>query len=116
MIDLEPNPRNAAMIALMYGAGLRVSELVGIRWRDCQARLRSEGQVTVFGKGAKTRTVLLSAAVFARVQRLCKDAAEDDFVFASRKGDGRLNTSHVLRITKRAARRAGTPIPAAAAA
>ena len=107
MIDLEPNPRNAAMIALMYGAGLRVSELVGIRWRDCLARSGGYGQATVLGKGAKTRTVLLSAGVFARVQELRNDATDDDFIFASRKGGGRLNTSHVLRITKRAARRAG---------
>ena len=58
MIDLEPNPRNAAMIALMYGAGLRVSELVGLRWRDLQARQNGTGQVTVLGKGGKTRTIL----------------------------------------------------------
>lgn len=107
MIDLEPNPRNAAMIALMYGAALRVSELVAVRWRDVQSRSRGEGQVTVFGKGGKTRTVLLSAKTFSRLSRLRGGAGDDSFVFASRKGGGRLNPSHVLRITKRAARRAG---------
>lgn len=107
MIDFEPNPRNAAMIALMYGAALRVSELVGLRWRDVQARSNGQGQVTVLGKGAKTRTILLSANVFSRVLVLRAGAANDQAVFASRKGRGHLNTSHVLRITKRAARRAG---------
>ena len=107
MIDLEPNPRNAAMIGLMYGAALRVSEAVAVRWRDLQARSNGQGQVTVLGKGSKTRTVLLTAGVFARVIALRGSADEDAFVFASRKGRGRLNTSHVLRVTKRAARRAG---------
>jgi integrase/recombinase XerD len=107
MIDLEPNIRNAAMIALMYGAALRVSELVAVRWRDLQARSNGQGQVTVFGKGGKTRSILLSENVFSRVICLRAGAADDAFVFASRKGAGRLNTSHVLRITKRAARRAG---------
>lgn len=116
MIELEPSPRNAAMIALMYGAGLRVSEMVAVRWRDIQARPNAQGQVTVLGKGNKTRTVLLSAGVFARVTALRGDAGDagdagdggdDAFVFGSRKGGGCLNTSHVLRITKRAARRAG---------
>jgi integrase/recombinase XerD len=107
MIDLEPNPRNAAIIALMYGGGLRVSELVSIRWRDLQARSNREGQVSVFGKGGKTRAILLGANVFSRVSLLRNGASDDAFVFASRKGGGRLNTSHVLRITKVAARRAG---------
>lgn len=107
MIDLEANRRNAAMIALMYGAALRVSEMVAVRWRDLQARSNGHGQVTVLGKGSKTRTVLLSAGVFARIVALRNGADKDGFVFASRKGGGRLNTSHVLRVTKRAALRAG---------
>ena len=107
MIDLELNARNAAMIALMYGAGLRVSEAVSLRWRDCQARSNGQGQVTVLGKGSKTRAVLLPASVFSRLLQLRFGAADEAFVFSSRKGGGRLNTSHVLKITKRAARRAG---------
>ena len=107
MIDLEPSPRNAALIALMYGAGLRVSEAVAVRWRDLQARSNGQGQVTVFGKGGKTRTILLPAGVFARAMSLHDGADDNGFVFASRKGAGQMNTSHVLKITKRAARRAG---------
>lgn len=107
MIDLEPSLRNAAMIALMYAAGLRASEVVSIRWRDCQARSNDQGQITVFGKGAKTRTILIPASVFTRLILLRDGATDDGYVFASRKSGGPLNTSHLLRITKRAARRAG---------
>jgi integrase/recombinase XerD len=107
MIDLEPNIRNAAMLALMYTAGLRASELVALRWRDCQARSNGEGQISVLGKGSKTRTILIPASVFAGVILLRNGANDEAFVFASRKAGGPLNTSHLLRITKRAARRAG---------
>ncbi|MGA2442066.1 MAG: tyrosine-type recombinase/integrase [Tepidisphaeraceae bacterium] len=107
MIALEPSPRNAAILALFYGGGLRVSELVGLRWRDVQVRADGTGQVTVMGKGAKTRTVLLSAGVFARIAALRENAADDAPVFRSRKRAGRLHPGHVLKLTKSAARRAG---------
>jgi integrase/recombinase XerD len=106
MIALEPNPRNAAIIALLYGAGLRVSELVGLKWKDVVQRGDGTGQVSVFGKGAKTRTILLSAGVFARVIAMRSQSGDDQPVFRSRKR-GPLHPSQVLRIVKRAARRAG---------
>lgn len=106
MIDLEPNARNAAILATFYGAGLRVSELVGLRWRNVQARTNGQGQLTVLGKRAKTRSILLPASVFGRLVQLRGDALDDQPVFRSRKG-GHLDPGHVLRITKRAAKRAG---------
>src|SRR5215813_6679860 len=58
MFALEPNARNRIILKTLYYAGLRVSELCGLRWRDLQSR-GEEGQMTVFGKGGKTRAVLL---------------------------------------------------------
>jgi integrase/recombinase XerD len=107
MIDLEPNPRNAAILSLMYAAGLRVSELVGLRWRDIRARSNGRGQITVLGKGQKTRTILLSAGVFSRLLAIRETDVDEAPVFTSRKKGGSLHPGHVLRITKRAARRAG---------
>jgi integrase/recombinase XerD len=65
MVALESNPRNRAILRLLYGAGLRVSELCGLKWRDLQPRGEGDlpGQVTVFGKGSKTRTVVLPASL-----------------------------------------------------
>jgi len=107
MIALEEKPRNAAILALLYGGGLRISELVGLRWRDVQERQNGQGQITVLGKGSKTRTILLSAGVFSRITALRVGAGDNDAVFRSRKQRGHLNPSHVLRLTKAAARRAG---------
>ncbi len=44
----------------MYAAGLRVSEICGLKLRDVQEREEGAGQITVYAKGGKTRGVLLS--------------------------------------------------------
>jgi integrase/recombinase XerD len=105
MIALEPNPRNAAIVALLYGGGLRVSELVALRWKHVVPR-DDAGQVSVLGKGSKTRTILLPPSVFRRITALREGGGDEQHVFRSRKR-GPLHPSQVLRITKAAARRAG---------
>jgi integrase/recombinase XerC len=47
--------RDAAVLALLYGAGLRISEALGLQRRD--APVNGVDTVTVVGKGAKVRTV-----------------------------------------------------------
>jgi len=105
MLREEKQPRNAALLRLIYGAGLRISEAVGLRWRDLVARDKS-GQVTIFGKGSRTRVILLSAPLWARLEPLRGSSGPDDPVFRSRQG-GALVRSQAHRIVKAAAKRAG---------
>jgi site-specific recombinase XerD len=108
MVHLETPARNHAMLRLLYGAGLRISEVCGLRWRDMVAR-GDAGQVTVFGKGGKTRVVLLPATMWKALEPLRNHRwAEDQPVFRSAKG-GVLDPSQVHRIVKAAAARAGLP-------
>ena len=55
-IDLsQPNGhRNKAMIEVMYGCGLRVSELIGLQISDIY---RNDGFLRIIGKGSKERLV-----------------------------------------------------------
>lgn len=109
MIALETNDRNRVILLLLYASGLRVSELCQLTWKDLKPRGDS-GQVTVLGKGSKTRTVLLPAAVWHEVMQLRGDAHSGDAVFCSREGDdmGRhLHRSQIHRIVAAAASRAG---------
>lgn len=112
MIYLEPSPRNQALLRLLYGGGLRVSEACGLYWRDLQPRADGRGQVNVIGKGEEPRSVLVSMATWQALQGLRRAAGEDEPVFRSR-GGGRgkagapLDTSQAWRIVRRAARRAG---------
>jgi integrase/recombinase XerD len=106
MLALEPKARNAALLRLLYGAGLRISEPCGLRWRDLTPR-DDAGQVTILGKGGKTRFILLSAPLWARLIALCGNSGPDSPVFPSRQGGGALSRLQVHRIVKAAARRAG---------
>ncbi len=105
MIALEGMPRNKAILMTLYGGGFRVAELCSLKWNDLQGRDRA-GQITVFGKGAKTRTVLMPLSVWNALLPLRKDAGDDQPVFRSRKG-GHLDESQVWRIVRKAAKRAG---------
>jgi integrase/recombinase XerD len=63
--------------------------------------------VTVFGKGSKTRVVLLPNTIWRELLRFRQGAALDAPVFPSRRGGGHLDPSAIERIVQRAARRAG---------
>ena len=56
--------RDRAMFELLYSSGLRLGELVALNADDGRLDLR-EGEVTVTGKGAKTRSVPIGAAARA---------------------------------------------------
>jgi site-specific recombinase XerD len=105
VINNTTNGRDRAIIRLLYFAGLRVSELCGLKWRDLKAR-GDGGQLTVFGKGEKTRTVLVGKSIWREIQELKGNSRKDDPVFVSAKG-GHLCRSMVFHIVKNAAKRAG---------
>jgi integrase/recombinase XerD len=113
MLNLEPARRNRAILTLLYASGVRVGELCGLSWRDVQAN-GAGGQITVWGKGSMTRSVQLPTAVWKLIEELKSErAGGDEPVFVSRKklGGGRLQPLAVLRIVRRAARRAGIALP-----
>lgn len=105
MIASEPQPRNRAILLTLYAGGFRVSEASALNWSDLQRRDKA-GQITVFGKGGKTRTVLMPSSVWDALMSLRGDARDDDPVFRSRKG-GHLDESQIWRIVRKAAGRAG---------
>lgn len=106
MIALENMPRNKAILLTFYASGFRVAELCSLKWSDLQSRDKS-GQITVFGKGSKTRTVLLPESVWNAIQALRGDASANAPVFRSRKKGGHLDESQVWRIVSKAAKRTG---------
>ena len=110
MLSLESNERNRTLLTLLYASGVRVSELCGMLWRDIQANGDS-AQITVFGKGGKTRAIRLPVSVWELLTRLRGDADGVQPVFRSRKKGGALMPVAVLRIVRRAALRAGIDVP-----
>jgi len=106
MLALEKDPRNHCLLRLLYASGIRVSELCALTWQDVQER-KDGGQVTVYGKGGKTRTILLSAGTWKEVIALRGEAGRTDPVFPSRKHHGFLTRVQVMRIVRVAGARAG---------
>jgi integrase/recombinase XerD len=121
----ETNLRNHVLLRVFYASGGRLSDVEDLHWRDLQERpdlnntdrtSDSEGgQVTFFGKGGKTRSVVLYKKAWHLVTALRNReqqagfGADDDPVFRSQKG-GCLSRTQIWRIVKKAATRAGVKL------
>jgi integrase/recombinase XerD len=106
LIDAVPEGRDRVLLRLLYVSGVRAAELCGLTWRDALPR-QDGGQITVFGKGGKTRTILLKPKIWQQLLSIKGAAGPDASMFRSRNGGGHLDTSQVRRIVYAAARKAG---------
>ncbi len=99
------NERDRLLLSLMYGCGLRVSEAIGLTWDDLRSH-GDGGKATVFGKGSKTRMVLIPDKLWQQVKEFEKYHRVNQYVFISRHHN-QMDRSVVHRMIKRASRRAG---------
>jgi integrase/recombinase XerD len=118
LIEAAETPRDGALIELLYGAGLRVSELVSLPLRS--APRLGQAHMVVEGKGGKERIVVLGgpalkaldAHLAARVLTLPKAEAQREkaerWLFPSASAaDGKLTRRRVAQILEAAATKAG---------
>jgi integrase/recombinase XerC len=77
--------RDRAMLELFYSSGLRLSELVGLRWIDLDL---DGGEVRVLGKGSKTRVVPVGRHAITALRALGTEQGmpADGPVFRGRAG------------------------------
>jgi len=114
---LEPPPdggaaalRDRAILETLYGAGLRISELVGLDVDDVDLE---EGSVRAFGKGSKERLVPLGSYGCVAVRAYLESGRpglarprSGAALFLNQRG-GRLTRQGVSKILSSAVRRAG---------
>jgi integrase/recombinase XerC len=106
-LDEALDRRDRAVLELLYGSGLRVSELCGLGVGDLDL---GRGLVRVWGKGAKQRQVPLSEPSIDAVQawlagprdELVVESTPVDAVFLNRRGK-RLSPRDVRRLVDRRA-------------
>jgi len=105
--------RDRAILEVLYSAGIRVSEVVGLDWLniDCRGEV-----VRVLGKGRKERIVPIGATALAALKRYRQQwpahrRRNTQAVFLNARG-GRLTVRSVARIVERHVRRAETHIRA----
>ena len=96
--------RNRLILILLYILGLRISELVGLNWSDFQPTEDSV-TVTIFGKGHKTRTLLITHQLWSELKQLPR-SDKTEAVFLSRFGN-RLDRHAIHRLIKKAVEKAG---------
>jgi site-specific recombinase XerD len=109
----ELRERDRLLIRLLYASGGRVSQIINLKWKDVQPNGAS-GQITVTGKGDKTRAIRLSKEIYFALQVYRPDHAEPvDYVFQSQRIKGQehrsrqLDRTAVLRIVKNAGKLTG---------
>ncbi len=112
-IDLSTpeGPRNRAMLETLYGAGLRVSELVTLKISDYYPK---DGFLRVVGKGDKQRLVPVGGEAIKQINiylsqirvhvPIAKGA--EDIMFLNRRGKG-LTRVMVFYIIKESAKKSG---------
>lgn len=108
------NLRDAAILRVFMSTGIRRAELAGLRYSPTDPLLRdlnlNRGELTVFGKGEKSRIVALDASTtkavldYLRVRRGHDDAAGPWLWLGLR---GRLTDSGIAQVVRNRGQRAG---------
>jgi integrase/recombinase XerC len=98
-IEKPSKERDIAFLELLYGCGIRVSELVGINLEDIDLR---EGWLRVRGKGNKERQVPIGGRAVAAVERYLERRSAvpgERALFVNARG-ARLGDRQVRRLVK----------------
>jgi len=96
--------RDRTILELMYASGLRVSELVGLKYTDC---LLSEKAVLVSGKGRKERVVPFGDETLFWIEQYLSSSRpkllknkSSDFFFVG-KGGGKLSRQFIWKLVRK---------------
>jgi len=99
--------RNRAILEVLYGAGLRISELVGLNTTDLNLR---KGWLKVLGKGSKERLVPLGKKACSWIKKYLEEKGEGERgkapLFCNRYGN-RISRQSCWVIIKECARKSG---------
>ena len=110
-LGTDESERNRVILEVLYGCGLRVSELTGLHLYDL---FLAEGYIRVRGKGDKERFVPINNRAASLVEMYINDIrshvavkkAYADVLFLSRRGTS-LTRAMIFTIIRRAAESAG---------
>lgn len=104
IIESIKNAKHRLIVALSYGAGLRVSEVVRLRARDLD--LNELTLMVRQGKGKKDRLTVLPGNLVAALGALIAGVEHNQYVFESERG-GRLSETTAQKVFSNALKRTG---------
>jgi integrase/recombinase XerD len=110
IIDAENHPRNKLILKVLFISGIRVSELCSLCWKDTMER-SSGGQFTIYGKGSKTRTVLIPEPLWSQLISFRDSVPDEYYIFRGRKKNRQMHPTTVLKIVRKSTQKAGITKP-----
>lgn len=104
MLEVTKNPKHHCMLSLLYGCGLRISELVDLKMLNIDLDRR---MLRVYrGKGDKDRYVVLPEKLVLILEKQKEMKNIDDYLFTNNR-EGKMSTRSIDKIVKKAVNLAG---------
>jgi len=99
---LSDHPRNFCLFTIGINTNLRASDLTNIKVKLVRGLKAGDDMVIKEKKTEKDRRITLNSSCIDSIQNLLNsnDFQDDDYLFASRKGKGKLTVQHVNCLVK----------------
>ena len=109
MIETTRNLKHRAILAVIYSAGLRISEAISLRPSDIDSDRK---QIRVLGKGNKYRYTLLSANTLNMLRIYWRAYKPERYLFEGQKPGQPISISTIQVVFKHACKKSGINKPA----
>ena len=91
--------RNLSVLVLMWGYGLRISEVLNLKLKDTYVE-----DIRITGKGGKIRVIPIATEIQIFIKKMIKECPyefkSDDFIFLGKKG-GKLKPEIIQRLVRK---------------
>jgi len=103
-IEKTENTKHNLILSVLFGTGIRLSEIIGLRWKDIRREQSDLNPISlhVSGKGKKDRIVPLSKANYDKLIAYCKEynlgceTNKEHFIFANDKPYSKRSVANVV--------------------
>ena len=109
MIETKRNLKHRTMLAVIYSASLRISELISLRPADIDSDRK---QIRVLGKGNKHRYTLLSQNTLDMLRMYWRAYKPVRYLFEGQKQGQPVSQSTIQQVFRRACKKTGISKPA----
>lgn len=104
LFNVCDNLKHKVILSIMYSTGIRISELLNLKWKDID---RTRMIITVVqGKGAKDRQVMLAPDLLPLLEKYWYEYQSVEYVLNGQFG-GQYSETSVASVLKQLARKAG---------
>lgn len=105
MFSVCANTKHRVILALLYSAGLRVSELINLQWKDID---RSRMIINIIAaKGKKDRQVMLAQAIIPLLEKYYREYKSKIYVLNGWKDELKYTSTSIGNVVKQLAEKAG---------